>query len=175
MDFAEMEATLKRRILFLEQYKGAVGSRLGRLQGKLDLSVPVDDFYALQTELENLREDHLNALHREVEAKLSALHAQEQSRELRQARIMLTELKTEQHESHVRAQNLSMQLEHQKEATMKVSYYRLLLILFLHTIPILVSCSCHTCILEVYHHTTFIILPYYARPYHYTTFILLPY
>ena len=110
-----MEATLKRRILFLEQYKGAVGSRLGRLQGKLDLSVPIDDFYAIQLELENLREDHLNALHREVEAKLSALHAQEQARELRQARIMLTELRAEQHESHVRAQNLSMQLEHQRE------------------------------------------------------------
>lgn len=43
-DFAEMESVLKKRILYLEQYKAAVGGKMGRLQGRLDLSVPQEDY-----------------------------------------------------------------------------------------------------------------------------------
>ncbi|RYH30358.1 hypothetical protein EON65_05375 [archaeon] len=68
-DFAEMEATLKQRILFLEQYKLAAGGRLAFVQGKLDNCVPQEDYIALQTEMEALREDHLLTLRREVEAR----------------------------------------------------------------------------------------------------------
>ena len=54
LDIAEMETTLKKRILYLEQYKLAVGGKLGRLQGKLDLSIPLEDFQTLELELSNL-------------------------------------------------------------------------------------------------------------------------
>lgn len=43
-DFVEMESVLKRRVLYLEQYKAAVGGKMGRLQGRLDLSVPQEDY-----------------------------------------------------------------------------------------------------------------------------------
>ena len=72
-DFVEMESTLKKRILYLEQYKAAISSRLGHLQGRLDKSVPQEDFMALQMEIDTLREDHLVALRREVEARVAAL------------------------------------------------------------------------------------------------------
>lgn len=43
-DFVEMECVLKKRVLYLEQYKAAVGGKMGRLQGRLDLSVPQEDY-----------------------------------------------------------------------------------------------------------------------------------
>lgn len=42
--FVEMESVLKKRILYLEQYKAAVGNKMGHLQGRLDLSVPQEDY-----------------------------------------------------------------------------------------------------------------------------------
>jgi DNA repair exonuclease SbcCD ATPase subunit len=116
---ADMETTLKKRILYLEQYKLAVGSKLGRLQGKLDLSVPVEDFQALQKEIENLREDHLSALRREVEAKITTLQLQESSRELRAFKLSVQHLKADLHESQSISSNLALQLAHQQEVTAK--------------------------------------------------------
>ncbi len=72
-DFVEMESTLKKRILFLEQYKAAMSARLGHLQGRLDVSVPQEDYLAVQAEIDCLREDHLSALRREVDARVMAL------------------------------------------------------------------------------------------------------
>jgi hypothetical protein len=72
-DFVEMESTLKKRLLYLEQYKAAMSSRLGHLQGRVDKSVPVEDFMLVQAELDSLREDHLLALRREVDARIVAL------------------------------------------------------------------------------------------------------
>ncbi len=37
--------------------------------------MPQADYSALQAEIDVLREDHLNTLRREVEARMSALHA----------------------------------------------------------------------------------------------------
>jgi hypothetical protein len=68
-----MESTLKKRLLYLEQYKAAMSSRLGHLQGRVDKSVPVEDFMLVQAELDSLREDHLLALRREVDARIVAL------------------------------------------------------------------------------------------------------
>ena len=80
-DFVEMEGTLKRRILFLEQYKSIAAPRLARLETELQHSVPQSDFIAIQNELENLREDHLFALRRELDARVSSLEAHEKERE----------------------------------------------------------------------------------------------
>jgi hypothetical protein len=56
-----MEAALKRRVLYLEQYKLAAGSKMAHIQARLDLSVPVADYTQLQNELDDLRENHLIA------------------------------------------------------------------------------------------------------------------
>lgn len=42
-------------------------------QARLDTSVPQEDYLALQAEIDNLREDHLVALRREVEARVDSL------------------------------------------------------------------------------------------------------
>lgn len=80
-DFVEMEGTLKRRILFLEQYKAMAAPRLSKLETELQYSVPQSDFIAVQNELESLREDHLFALRRELEARVGSLDAHEKGRE----------------------------------------------------------------------------------------------
>ena len=81
-DVSEIEATLKKRILYLEQYKAASGGRIAKLQGKLNTSVPQSDYSAIVLELDALREDHLNALNRELEARITSLHTAEQVQEL---------------------------------------------------------------------------------------------
>jgi hypothetical protein len=80
-DFVEMEGTLKRRILFLEQYKSMAGPKLSKLETDLQFSVPQSDFIAIQNELESLREDHLFALRRELEARVGSLESHEKGRE----------------------------------------------------------------------------------------------
>ncbi|CAE7662794.1 cep290, partial [Symbiodinium microadriaticum] len=76
-DFVEMEGTLKRRILFLEQYKAICSPRLDKLETELQYSVPQSDFIAIQNELESLREDHLFALRRELEARVGSFDSHE--------------------------------------------------------------------------------------------------
>ena len=119
VDIAEMETTLKKRILFLEQYKLAVGAKLGRLQGRLDLSVPIEDFQAIEKELSNLREDHLAALNREVEGKIATLKGHEKARELRTLKLSVDEIKIELAEAKASSSNLALQLEHQKDTTQR--------------------------------------------------------
>lgn len=120
-DFVDMEASLKKRILFLEQYKAAVSSRLGHLQGKLDTSIPQEDFFALQSELENLREDHLTTLRREVEARVAALKSRDQARELRALKVSVSHMQGEVAGTRAQIQALHMELEHEKETTRRVA------------------------------------------------------
>jgi hypothetical protein len=114
-DFAEMETTLKMRILYLEQYKAASSSRLGYLQGKLDTSIAQEDYFALQSELECLREDHLSALNREVESRLIIMKSQEQSRELRSNKIANAHIQSELTACKSNITSLQQQLNHQIE------------------------------------------------------------
>lgn len=116
-NFVEMESLLKKRILYLEHYKLSAGSRLGYLQGRVDSSVPQGDYLELQTELECLREEHLKALRREVDARVTALHAKEQAAELRILRATLAHLEADLTAARSSANNLAGQLEHQKEYT----------------------------------------------------------
>jgi len=94
-DFIEMESALKKRILYLEQYKLAAAARIGHLQSRVDSSVASSDYLALQAEIDVLREDHLNTLRREVEARMSALSALDTNRELRSARIIIAGLQAD--------------------------------------------------------------------------------
>jgi hypothetical protein len=73
LEFIEMETVLKKRILFLEQNKASLGSKLDFLQAKLDRSIPIDEFKAVTREFESLREEHLVLLKREIEARVKAL------------------------------------------------------------------------------------------------------
>jgi hypothetical protein len=117
MDFVEMETALKKRILYLEQYKAAVSSKMGRLQGRLDVSVPNEDYEALQKELECLRDDHLITLRREVEARIAALRALDQAHELRALHMTNVELETRVVRAEHATQLLDKDLINQKEAT----------------------------------------------------------
>ncbi len=116
-EFVEMETSLKQRILYLEQYKQAAGSRVAYLQGKLDSSIPSADYTSLQKELDSLREDHLAVLRREVDARVSALRSKEQSNSLRTQRLNNALMASELAGVQATAVNLSAQLENQKEIT----------------------------------------------------------
>lgn len=116
-DFVEMESSLKKRILYLEQYKLAAGSRIGHLQGRVDSSVSQADYLALQSEIDVLREDHLNTLRREVEARMSALKALDQARELRSARIIIAHLQADLEGSRAGKVSCEAELVHQREVT----------------------------------------------------------
>ena len=116
-DFVEMEASLKRRILYLEQYKLAAGSRIGHLQVKVDASVPQSDYLVLQMEIDVLREDHLNTLRREVEARMASLKALDHATELRSARIINSRLQSDLDASQASIRSKDSELLHQKELT----------------------------------------------------------
>ena len=119
IDFAELEATLKKRILFLEQYKSTASSRIAYLQGALDSSVPQVDYLALQTELDNLREDHLSALRREVDVRVTALKTHELSSELQVLRLNSIQLQAELSGAKKASKNLQLQLNQEKELTVR--------------------------------------------------------
>lgn len=108
---------LKKRIVYLEQYKLAMGSRLALLQGKLDLSVPQAEFSAMQAELDLLREEHLNTLRREVEIRSASLSGREQLRELSSVKQQLMLLTADFEQAKATAASLRLELEHQKELT----------------------------------------------------------
>jgi chromosome segregation ATPase len=116
-DFAEMETALKKRVLYLEQYKLAAGARIGHLQGRVDSSVPHTDYLALQSELDVLREDHLNTLRREVEARMASLKALDQARELRSARIIIAHTQAELEGARAAKVSTEAELLHQREVT----------------------------------------------------------
>ena len=116
-DFVEMECVLKKRVLYLEQYKAAVGGKMGRLQGRLDLSVPQEDYLAMQAELESLREDHLIALRREVEASIAALNSLEQTNDIRAFRLKVVQVESDLHNAQSTVKSLEGEISHQKEIT----------------------------------------------------------
>lgn len=116
-DLADMEGTLKKRILNLEQYKATAGSRLASLQSKLDVSVPQSDYLLLQNELEYLREEHLNTLRREVDARVQALMSHENLQELRTLKLTMIDKESKLCESIESVEKLNKELLHQKQLT----------------------------------------------------------
>ncbi|CAM9748610.1 unnamed protein product, partial [Scytosiphon promiscuus] len=77
-DFVEMSTASKTRVLYLEQWKAGASARLVRLQQRLDVSVPEQDFVCARRELEQLQEEFLALLQSSAEsrvqvAKLNAL------------------------------------------------------------------------------------------------------
>ena len=59
------------------------------------MSVPYETYQDCLRELAALRDDHVTALQREVEARQAALNMQQQSRELRSLRGSMLQLQTE--------------------------------------------------------------------------------
>jgi hypothetical protein len=119
VEFVEMESSLKKRILYLEQFKTFAISQLNNLNEKLDKSVSQEDFVAMQWEMDVLREDHLATLHREVEARLTALQSLDHAKDLRSSKIINLHLQVELEKSRASMQSLRGELEHQKEATVR--------------------------------------------------------
>ena len=89
----------------------------GRLQGRLDTSVPNEDYQSLQIELECLRDDHLVTLRREVEARIASLRSLEQAHELRNLYMKNTDLETRLAKSDHALQLQERDMIHQHEAT----------------------------------------------------------
>lgn len=79
--------------------------------------MPVQDYLQLQLELENLREDHLNTLRREVEARMSSLKGIDTSRELRYTKLEMLHKDVQLDGNHSAIMHLESELIHQKEAT----------------------------------------------------------
>jgi chromosome segregation ATPase len=73
---AEAEGTLKRRVLYLEQAKLYLGQRLERVEARLSRAAPLGDYKQALDELDGLRDDHLSALRREMDCRLSLLKSQ---------------------------------------------------------------------------------------------------
>jgi chromosome segregation ATPase len=119
-DFVEMESSLKQRILYLEQYKAAASSRLSFLQGKLEDSVPRVDYEAAHKELEALREEHLNVLRREVEARVAMVEGRELNNSLRVLRQDYAMMQSELEAAKANSANLTAQLDHQRDTTERV-------------------------------------------------------
>jgi hypothetical protein len=118
-DFVEMEGSLKRRILFLEQYKADTGPKLLRLQSQLDVMVPQGDYLTVQNELENLRQDHIYALRRELDTRIHALDSQEKAREIRELQTSMLLLQADLTAAKTARDNLTVELEHQKQSTQR--------------------------------------------------------
>lgn len=114
-DIAEIESGYKKRILYLEQQKAVVGMRMTSLQSLVSNSVPQANYIALQTELENLRDDHLLLLRKDIECKIATLSAHEQDIELKQARRDLLELSVEYEKQCELSNRGNVQLQQQKE------------------------------------------------------------
>ena len=92
----------------------------GRLQGRLDSSVPLDDYQAVQNELECLRSDHLITLRREVEARIAALKSLEQAHELHALHLTLVNQQADLHAAQTSVHALNVEIAHQKGVTQKV-------------------------------------------------------
>jgi len=114
-DIAEIESGYKKRILYLEQQKSVVGNRMTSLQSLVSNSVPQSNYIALQTELENLRDDHLLLLRKDIECKIATLSAHEQDIELKQVRRDLLELSVEFEKQCELSSRGQVQLEQQRE------------------------------------------------------------
>lgn len=117
--FAEMEGVLKRRVLFLENYKAGIEPKVAKLQCQLDSSVPHKDYVLVENELESLRQDHLHALRRELAARVSAFDAQEKARQVRQLKQELGSLQADLKESNEMCHALQNELENQKDVTQR--------------------------------------------------------
>ena len=118
-DFVEMNS-LKQRILYLEQFKSTASARISFLQGKLERYQPRADYDAAQKELEALREEHLNVLRREVEARIAMVEGREAKSTLRAMRINHAMLQAELDSAKVQSRDLQSQLDHQKETTQRM-------------------------------------------------------
>lgn len=68
-DAIEVEMELKSRLLYLEEWKQGASEKLERLQAKLDESVPEEKYTKVAMEVDDLREDYLNLLTREAQAR----------------------------------------------------------------------------------------------------------
>jgi hypothetical protein len=76
-DVIEVEAVAKRRIAWLEEWKLGASQRLEDLHAQLDRSVPRAEFECIFKELETLREDYVDLLQREADARIKILRHKE--------------------------------------------------------------------------------------------------
>jgi hypothetical protein len=97
-----------------------VGDKMGRLQGRLDTSVPYEDYKGIQNELECLREDHLITLRMEVEVRVASLTYLEQANDNRMLRLKVAHLEANITGNEVGITSLKNEIHHQKDITQRM-------------------------------------------------------
>ena len=121
LEKVQLETTLKRRILYLEQAKCSLSSKVDRLEALLSQTVPVGDFRAIHLELETLRQDHLETLRREVESRISLLKMHGDASTLNDTKFRLQQLEAELAASHDACDHLRKQLDDQRALTQRTA------------------------------------------------------
>jgi hypothetical protein len=69
-DLIEAEGAAKRRIAWLEEWKAGAAARIESLEAQLEQSVQKREFDLLAAELAMLREDYVDLLQREADARI---------------------------------------------------------------------------------------------------------
>jgi len=117
----EAEEHTRKRILYLEQYKAHSIQLTERLQRQLDKSVPEAEHNKSQRELEMLREDYLDLLHKEADVRLRLTEQKELPRKVKRYQHKADELELALTRANSNCAAISEELEHQKMLTAMAS------------------------------------------------------
>jgi chromosome segregation ATPase len=120
-NLVEIEATTSKRTLYLEQYKAQAVELTERLQRQLEKSVPDVEHKKVLRELELLREDYLDLLHKEADVRLRLTEQKELPRKLKRYQHKADELQLALTKAEADCKASTDELEHQKMLTMMAS------------------------------------------------------
>ncbi|GMH51677.1 hypothetical protein TrST_g11013 [Triparma strigata] len=113
----EIEVTTRKRTLYLEQCKASLISTTERLQRQLEKSVPEGEHSKALRELELLREDYLDLLHKEADVRLRLTEQKELPRKLKRYQHKAEELELTLGRAQADRVAIAEELEHQKMLT----------------------------------------------------------
>jgi chromosome segregation ATPase len=94
-DMVEMECSVKSRILYLEEWKAGTEDRTRRLQRQLEKSVPESDLTIAHRSLEALRNDYIELMEREVDARVQLTETVALRQEIEAVRSQLSSLEAD--------------------------------------------------------------------------------
>ena len=120
-NLVEMEATTSKRTLYLEQYKGQAVELTERLQRQLEKSTPDAEHKKVIRELEVLREDYLDLLHKEADVRLRLTEQKELPRKLKRYQHKADELQLSLSKAESDCVAAAEELAHQKMLTAMAS------------------------------------------------------
>ena len=113
----EIEVSSRKRILYLEQWKSYSVELTERLQRQLAKSVPDSEHNKVLRELEMIREDYLDLLHKEADVRLRLTEQKDLPRKLKRYQHKADELEIQLVKAQADAKAAGEELEHQKMLT----------------------------------------------------------